>query len=1548
VRRNFNLEAETDISLLFRQNSVMSSMRAKRNVAGHGTTSFMRISFFSRAVCLICLALMLSDRMMAQGFSYTPSASTPWLFAGFDGSFGFDIYDSLFAGKCYASPADAASDVLATIGAISQRGSFIPYVPGVPVLEVEPPAYVYNALIPSYWGYSANYFLEFNSNACSCGLGTVLSDGSYIPPDQSASAPSQPYMTLGDKTCSTCPSYVGDPISLALGNMFEKALDYKSAEANPLSFVRYYNSMGDTNSAAVRLGQNWRSTYDRYLRITSPINGATTVIAERADGQEVSFYFQNYYNNPQWATLSDATIRLLPVGNGWVITNEEDGIETYGAENGGISRLVSIRARDGYTQNLEYDANDLLTNVSDSFGRSLQFAYQNGLLATTTAPNGLVVTYSYEWITTNATPSARLISAGYSTIPPTTQLYVYENTNLPFSLTGIIDENSNRFAFWTYDSVGRATSSFLAGGADLMSVTYNDDYGIRTVTNSLGGVSVYHFSTIQNVPKLIEIDRLATGTSEAATNLFTYDASGYLNSTSDWNANLTTMSNDYRGQPLTNNEAVGTSEARTITNIWHPIFHLPTQIAGPGKITDFDYDTNGNMQTRTETDTSTETEPYPTSGQSRTWSNTFGPFGEMLTSTGPRTDVIATISFGYDTNGDVNFITNALGQVTTFTNYNGSGLPLTIIDANGVVTELAYDVRDRLLQRTVFAASGNTTTTFAYDGVGQMTQITLPDGSFLAYQYDAAHRLRSVSNALGETIFYGLDPAGNIIQQSILSGDNTITKTQARVFDSLNRMIEDIGGNYQTNTYQYDGNGNSTFLTDGLNHATVRAFDALNRLISTIDPLQNTTDYGFDAQDNLTSVTDPREFTTVYTFDGFRRVIEENSPDKGITVYVLDEAGNRISQTDARGVVTLRTFDKLNRVTSEMFPASSEENIAYFYDSTVGGNFGVGRLTGYTDETGSTALVYNERGDVISKTCVIGGFTYSTSYDYDPAEHIVSITYPSGHMITFPRDSQGRICAAGYGGSALVTNVSYLPFGPVSAFAYGNGLNRTQIYDLEYRQNDIATGTGNHNIQNLTIGYDAANDITNIADNLSPARDQIFSYDADLRLVNSSGLYGAITYTYDGDGNRSTQTAGGLTQVYDYSPTANTLQSVVGGGVSRNFGYTLAGNMSSDNRSGTSNLIFTYGNRNRYNGLSQGASTIASYKYNAPGERLIKTIGATTTHFHYDEKQHLIAESQANGVMIREYVWLDDMPIAQIENDGTIYYIHPDHLNTPQKMTDANQRVVWDRAQQPFGSTVPFPTFASFAYRSNRAEATIEGVSGFTYVLQSSTNLSINGWTTIASGIAPFSVMDLSVIDTKVKFYRVVGSNSTVVQNLRFPGQYYDNESKLNYNLMRDYDSSTGRYMKSDPVGLRGGVNLYAYVNGNPVTHLDSTGELDPEEAFVIGELTYGGMSSLERGAIGRLATTMWNQAVIYSVEAGTAIAGNVAVGFSVGYLSEFYGFGPAIDKYFEFNPAYKAGQLEEELIQKAGEQGEQSHEGYSQPQLEPPAVSPQPSCSPK
>ena len=150
------------------------------------------------------------------------------------------------------------------------------------------------------------------------------------------------------------------------------------------------------------------------------------------------------------------------------------------------------------------------------------------------------------------------------------------------------------------------------------------------------------------------------------------------------------------------------------TTTWDSTWRSPATITEPNRATAFTYDANGNVLTRTVTDTSV------TPNVSRTWTYTYDGYNRRLSEDGPRTDVsvtsttyayygtaatcAATVSGATTTGcrGQLNTMTNALSQVTTFDEYNAHGQPLTITDANGVVTTLTYDAR----QPTHFARGG--------------------------------------------------------------------------------------------------------------------------------------------------------------------------------------------------------------------------------------------------------------------------------------------------------------------------------------------------------------------------------------------------------------------------------------------------------------------------------------------------------------------------------------------------------------------------------------------------------------------------------------------------------------------------------------------------------------------------------------------------------------------------------------------------------------------------------------------------------------------------
>ena len=433
----------------------------------------------------------------------------------------------------------------------------------------------------------------------------------------------------------TCPCE-GNPVSIATGNKTEQVTEYETVGQNKLSFVRYYNHYANGPAGrgpatfAISLGVNWRNNFDRYLRFVYDNSALSAIIAERPNGQVLSFG----WNGNQWVSDADVDVTLSNPGGGavWVLHDTDDTEESYSVVSAGEAVPASVRARNGYTQTLNYNGLQL-ASVLDSYGRQLSFSYQGGLLASVTTPDGTSFSYGFDASGFNGSTLDRLVSITFS--DATVQRYSYQNSSLPWALTGITDENGDGFAQWSYDSAGRVTSSLHGSntGADYTSFIYNGDDS-RTVTGPGAQQELYKFATIQGAPKLVEVDRLASSNVAAATRTLTYDANGYLASETDWKGNSTTYVNDVHGQPTAMTDAGG----RLTAISYHPSFRLPLQIAAPGLTTNLAYDASGNLLSKSLVDTTTGTVPYSTNGQTRTWTYTWANF--LLASVqGPRTDV---------------------------------------------------------------------------------------------------------------------------------------------------------------------------------------------------------------------------------------------------------------------------------------------------------------------------------------------------------------------------------------------------------------------------------------------------------------------------------------------------------------------------------------------------------------------------------------------------------------------------------------------------------------------------------------------------------------------------------------------------------------------------------------------------------------------------------------------------------------------------------------------------------------------------------------------
>ncbi len=1257
----------------------------------------------------------------------------------------------------------------------------------------------------------------------------------------------------------------GNPCIPSTGNKEVHEADFRWGG---LTFARHYNSVRNV-PAFSQMGDNW--SHSLSWKLILQIGGINPPVYVQDDQNHIdkySFVASDSYRSEN--EVGNILVRNLDGGGGiasWTLklqSGRELVFDTAGrldkvkyVSKPEESLLIHYCDLSSFT-NAECNNIGAMTDVADAKGRTLTFRYSESVypdagISVQMNPSRLVeieadgqtqVSYAYDDV-------GRLISTTYpGASGPAQRVLVYGESNhvcregngdasptcpdggFPEHLTGITDENGTRYADYYYDGLGRVTASAHAHGAEKISLKYLTDQLVEIKT-PLGDTRTHEFE-----PGLFHH---AGNTLDGNGLVQRHYTDGRIDSLIDARGAEIRFGYDAYGLTVRTNGADSPEEQR-IETTWDTTFRVPikkltfnaSHVLEAKRL--WTYSARGQLKATCEIDPTVSgagsyacdsalDAPDGVRQTSYTYCESIESgcpiVGLLKSSNGARhtndggmagLDDITTYTYrmlddptcasnGACTyrKGDLWKVTNALGQVTETVKYDKSGRPLRIKDSNGTLTDLTYHPRGWLVDRIVRQSAGgipssnDATTHIDYDAVGNVTRVTQPDGAYLSYTYDDAHRLIKISDNLNNSIDYCptgvgtadcLDAAGNRLVEITKAG-NAIKRTLRRTYNQLGQLSSVLNhDDVATLTYPtgdgYDANGNATNSSDGLSVKTHQDYDPLNRLKTTIqdylgtdpDTGGTTTGYVYDARDNLRTVTDPDGLATNYDYDGLNNLTSLHSPDTGTTGYTYDRAGNRITQTDARGITSTYTYDALNRITAISYP-SGTENVGFAYDqanSTTGctGSYPQGRLTTMTDPSGQTTYCYDRRGNVLKKTQLTAGVTLVVAYTYTLADRLASLTYPSGAIVSYVRDAVGRIVQvkrkvdAASANVTIVSNASWNPFGPLNTLTYGNGRTLTKSYDQDYAIDKVVSSDPNGLV--LDFSTDVMGNIKDASNSVGPAvKTRKYLYDNLYRLsrVDTGSDVLVEDYAYNKTGDRTLKQLGAQApQVYTYLVGTHRLGSV--DGTSRTLDNN--GNLISID-SGRAHPEFTFNERNRMSASLFNGATRATYALSGRGERVAKLDpqGKDSRVYAYDEAGHLLGDYPATEKLFTgdENLYLDDMPVA-ITISGALSYLETDHLGTPRiaanPATNA-QQWKWDFFADAFGGN--------------------------------------------AATIAPSGGIDVK---------------------LRYPGQQFDSETGLHYNYFRDYEAGTGRYVESDPIGLRGGISTYGYVRSRPMRLVDPTG----------------------------------------------------------------------------------------------------------------------------
>ncbi len=1057
---------------------------------------------------------------------------------------------------------------------------------------------------------------------------------------------------------------------------------------------------------------------------------------------------------------------------------------------------VGRELRNGYSWTFAYNSDSSLASITDSYGRTATFEWfdyyitslvpaPSGYLPFPLAiksidlPDGTSLEYTYDPVPATAPPSSSMIkrlvkverlSSSDAVLDSVT--YLYEDGRYQSHITGVVDNRGIRVATYSYDGEARAVTSEGANGANFNQVVFGTSGTSRTssATNALGKVTNYTFTKFGTHDyRLTDIDGEASANCLASTQSIGYGTDTFVNETIDAEGRVTTTIRDARGRPTSITEADGETEERTTTITWHTTWNVPTTVVRPNLTETYTYDAYGHLASLTRTDTTSQTAPYSTNGDSRTYSYSWDSNGRLLSVNGPLPDDGAgnddLTTFTYDTLGNLLTSTDALGHVTSLGSYDTNGRPGTMTDANGIVTSFTYDELGRVETITVEHPSDsqlNATTTIAYDEVGQVVGLTLPSTDTLITDYDGAGRVASIRAASGERWDYTYDAMGNVIGETVRRSNGTVSVDMGSRFDELGRIIASIlGSSGHPARLGYDKVGNTTSSTTPNGNATTAAFDALDRVVSTVAPDSGSTSLAYDGADNQLSYTDPISVTTQFVYNGFGDIIQESSPDRGTSTYWYDDAGRMIEYTDGRGQTIDYTRDYLGRVT-QMVPQGrpASETVTYSWDS--------GGLSG-SYEVGRLAKVVDGSG--------------TTSFQYDHRGNLLAkqqvigtttnaqlaYTYDLADRITQITYPSGRLVKYDYDSKGRISAVSTKASSSVTSWTV---LADSYSYDPFGAVAEAELGNG------LTVENERRDDgrlasrrlyETTGGANLSHLS---YGYDADGNISSLSDEVDSsksVIYGYDNMGHLSlavVSDGGASAESYSYTSGTNRLASATDASGARTVTYDDRGNSVGEVRPGSITATVGYDGYGRLTSYDRTDVGTNSFTYNGLDERVIMSLQtAGVRRFIYDPSGRVMGEYGASAVDVEvEFIWAE----PQVGGNGS-----------------------------PFGGG--------------------DGLGGY---------MPLAVATPDSGGVIQINWVHGNHLGVPILITDAAGNEAVTPNDYQMPG--FPGQSQvfgdLYYNMYRDYDPASGRYIQADPIGLAGGSNPYLYANGNPINVVDPRG----------------------------------------------------------------------------------------------------------------------------
>ncbi|WP_426577410.1 RHS repeat-associated core domain-containing protein [Xenorhabdus stockiae] len=768
-----------------------------------------------------------------------------------------------------------------------------------------------------------------------------------------------------------------------------------------------------------------------------------------------------------------------------------------------------------------------------------------------------------------------------------------------------------------------------------------------------------------------------------------------------------------------------------------------------------------------------------------------------------------------------------LGGYTTF-EYNHDGALTNIVLPTGEAFYYDYDEHGQLIEATL--PTGDIWQ-FHHDEQGSLTAVTNPQGYREKYQYGTHGELRQRLLPDGRQWHYAYDEHQRLA--AIMTPDGQTTGLE---LDELGRLRRTTDALKQETRYRYStahasvSNGSLTEieLPDGVTRHF--EYDSERRVIAVTDVEGRITRYSYGAFDLLTHVTRPDGTTLHFGYDRLTRFCSVTASTGETYRYERDAAGQVIREIDFTGRVIDYQYDALGRRIQARYP--DNHSLRWHYSSA-------GLLTrqetwyqvGEKEKLKSVSTYeYNARRQLtraINDDAVV-------EYEYN-AVGLPVCERINGREVTREWNDLEQITAETIGGHTL--QFGYNLMGAVNHFQFNQHTPLTLSHDALGRETVRESAEGFILASRYTttglLAHQSAGRATaffreTLAQNdphfppQATAVNRSWQYDRAYSVsMIDDGIWGQTRYRYNQNDQIISATFNGrlpYEEQFGYDPNGNLNLHVlvdVKGVIEQVEQHQQAGRVVKRD-----NVTYRYDDNGRqvektehhdgfrpqiwrYRWDTQNQLTHCEtpdgsrwlYRYDAFGRRIRKLkvhdgkLTAANLQRWLNGKPDLTAKPDA--ITGYDYLWSGDRMVEEVPlyADGTpayersicwlyqpgvltpsaryekgkLHYIVSDHQGTPREILSENGKLVWASRLRTWGKAERMPLLAAN------------------------------------------------------------DEDYHVSCNLRFLGQYEDEESGLYYNRFRYYDGDIGQYITPDPIGLDGGINPYGYVH-NPINWIDSLG----------------------------------------------------------------------------------------------------------------------------